>query len=201
MAKKATTTKRKVVEVPVNNSRYATPKKAIVPEKNNKEELLKAISFYQQDINIDSNISNECLTDEQKKCVETLDKAMCPLSEMILTQVTIASAIDVYKKQADVKNITDLVGKTLINVPFMSTTKRPFEEVIKRRYDMGIGQPVCILIHTNEKLKGLDVEIETEKKDAKQEIILARNQQFLVKRVEIANGCGETYPILHFYAG
>ena len=189
--KQGATTAKKLQESAEKKMKEAQEKQAA---------LVEAIKMYQQDIDINANIVNDCLTNEQKKCVKALDDAMCPLSDMVLTRVTIKAILDEYKKQLNVENIAELNGKTITNVPFMSTTKKDYKEVIKRRYDMGVGQPVCILIHTNKDVKGIDVDAEIGTSDFnKQEIILARNQQFLIKKIEIGEGCGETYPIIELY--
>ena len=198
---KAPATSSKNVEAPVNaQEQPKETKKSAKVNADDKKALMEAISMYQNDTTINENITNDTLTEEQKKCVAALDKAMLPLAKAKLARVTIHAILDEYLKQVGVSDVKQLLGMRITNVPYMSTTKKPYEEVIKHRYDMGVGQPVCIVVHADERVKGLDVEIETEKEDKKKEIILARNQQFYVGKVVIAEGCGETYPVLHFYA-
>ena len=81
MAKKATT--KKVKEAPVNEK---SAEKAVA--------LVDALLMYQNDTTINTHLVNDGLTDEQKKCVAILDRAMCPLSDMELSRLVLEDVLE-----------------------------------------------------------------------------------------------------------
>lgn len=162
----------------------------------------EAITMYQNDTSINENIVNGTLTEEQRKCVETLDAAMTVLHEGELNRLSTMSLIRKYMEQANVGSILELEGKVIENIPYMSTTKNDLYPMVKRRYDLGLDKPVCIVVHAEGKVKGIDVNeaIKDNPFAYQNEVILARGQQFIVRKVVMEAGFGETYPIIHLYA-
>jgi hypothetical protein len=204
MAKKTTTTKK----VSEKKATATETKQKASQKSETKLMVAEAIIMYQNDTTINENIVNGTLTDKQKDCVEKLDKAMCPLSDMELNRLVSKTVIAKYMEQAGVTTIDGLVGKTIENVPFMSMSKRTLHDILEKRYSLGLDKPNCIVVHTGitGKVKGLDVEIELREEGIEntfkhqQEIILARGQKFLIKKIVMGDGWGEAYPILHLYA-
>lgn len=198
MARKTTTTTKKAEKAKVE---------APVPSAEPKVQISEAILTYQHEPYLNKNIADNTLTEEQKVCVDMLDKAMKVLPDMELNRITIPAVLDEFLKQAEVDNIPDLVGKTVKNVPYMSTTKNSLYDIVKRRYDLGLTKPVCFVIHTKGKAKGIDVEEALNAEGygggqmAKQrEVILARDTEFRVGKCVNGVEFGEVYSIIHLYA-
>lgn len=171
-----------------------------------KKAIADALIMYQSDTSINTHIANNGLTEEQKKCVETLDKAMCPLAELELSRLVLKEVLDGYMKQVGVKSLKELEGKVIENVPYMSMSKKPLKAMLQARYDVGLDKPHCIVMQTDNtgNLKGIDVctelrdaGISSERAEKQQEIIIERGQKFLVKRVVFGDEWGEAYPIIH----
>ena len=162
----------------------------------------EAIKMYQHDTTINENIVNNCLTEEQRKCVETLDGAMSPLDGLELNRLLTMSVIREYMKQVNVGSVQELAGKTIESIPYMSTTKNELHGMVKRRYDIGLDKPVCIVVSTEGKVKGIDVNALADGNDFahQNEVILARGQKFIVKKIVMERGYGEAYPIIHLAA-
>ena len=214
MARKQTTRKVAVKKVTMT---AGAAKEAVLQEKKTvekkeekaKENLADALIMYQNDTTINLHLTNNGLTDEQKKCVATLDEAMCPLADLELSRLVLKEVLTGYMQQAGVNTLKELEGKTIENVPYMSVTRKPLKDILQARYDLGLDKPCCIMVHTGKigKVKGLDVVIEMReagfgggRMERQQEIILARGQKFLVKKVAFGDEWGEAYPILHLYA-
>lgn len=162
----------------------------------------EAVRAYQNDPIINSRIVENTLTDGQKLVVEALDKGMRGVSEKVLNRVTIPFNIESFLKEAGVDEVAKLKGKAITTENYMSTTKNDLHETLERRYHNGLSKPVAIIIHTEGKCKGIDVnETLGEKNGFKEqnEVILARNQRFLVENVEMRSEWGEAYPVLHLH--
>lgn len=171
--------------------------------------IVDALIMYQNDTSINVHLANNGLTEEQKKCVAVLDKAMCPLAKMELSRLVLKEVLDRYMKQVGVKSLKDLEGKIIENVPYMSMSKNPLRAMLQARYDLGLDKPHCIVMQTDNtgNLKGIDVCAELReagivggRAEKQQEIIIERGRKFLVKRVAFGNEWGESYPIIHLYA-
>ncbi len=168
--------------------------------------LAEAIRAYRTDTTINANIADGCITEVQLRHIAQLDLAMVTLPDMTLSRITIGSVLRKIMEREGVSNVEELVGKNIEVVPYMSTTKRELNELLQQRYDCGLGKPVCMVIHTEGKAKGIDVVhfMESATIDdgfsRQQEVILARGQKFLVKKIVMGDGWGEAYPIIHFYA-
>jgi len=198
MAKKTTTATKKAEKAKVET---------LVPSAEAKVQISGAILTYQHEPHLNKNIAENTLTEEQSVCVGMLDKAMKVLPDMELNRITIPAVLDEFLKQAKVSNITDLVGKTVKNVPYMSTTKNILYDIVKRRYGLGLTKPVCFVIHTEGKAKGIDVEEALNAEGygggqmaRQREVILARGTEFRVGKYVIGDEFGEVYPIIHLYA-
>lgn len=207
---KAPATSKKT-EKPVNSEQELHRQEAVASKAA--AEMQKAIAdaliMYQNDTTINTHLVNNGLTDEQKKCVDRLDKAMMPLAEMELSRLVLKEILDGYMKQVGVKSLKELEGKVIENVPYMSMSKNPLKAMLQARYDVGLDKPYCIVMKTDNtgKLKGIDVCAELReagivgsRAEKQQEIIIERGHKFLVKKVVFGDEWGEAYPILHFYA-
>lgn len=191
MAKKTIT--KKAVEKPVSTE-------------ETKARVSDSLLYYVHHPEINGK-ATEAYTDEEKVCVEALDKAMVTLPDMELNRVTIPHVLGVFLTQAGVDNITDLVGKVVESVPYMSTTKKPLYEIVRHRYNLGLTNAVCFIVHTEGRAKGVDV-VEALKAEGygggraakQQEVILARGTKFRVGKYVIGDEWGEVYPIIHLYA-
>lgn len=200
------------IEVPVSNEQEQPKKqqqKNLQAEAEAQKALVDALAMYQNDTTINTHLANDGLTEEQKKCVDTLDKAMCPLAELELNRLVLKEVVDGYIKQVGVKSLKELEGKIIENVPYMSVSKNPLRAMLQARYDIGLDKPNCIVLHTGKtgNLKGIDVCTELReagivggRAEKQQEIIIERGRKFLVKKVVFGDEWGEAYPIIHLYA-
>ena len=205
MERKQTTRKSAVKKVTAPTGEVQRPE----AEPKAQTDIVPSILFYQRTPQINADIVNRTLTDEEKEHLAVLDKAMCPLADMELNRLVTKAVIGGYMEQTDVTSLKELEGKVIENVPYMSVTRTPLHDVLERRYHLGLCEPICIVIHTGNvgKVKGLDVVTEMReagygggRMEKQEEIILARGQKFLVKKIVMGDGWGEAYPIIHFYA-
>lgn len=208
---KAPVADSKIQETPVNNEIKEQEKKAIAEKAaaETQKAIADALIMYQNDTSINTHLANNGLTDEQKKCVDRLDKAMLPLAEMELSRLVLKEVLDGYMKQVGVKSLKDLEGKVIENVPYMSMSKNPLRAMLQARYELGLDKPNCIVMQTDNtgNLKGIDVCTELReaglplgRAEKQKEIIIERGRKFLVKKVVFGDEWGEAYPIIHLYA-
>lgn len=183
------------------------PKAAVQPkqQKQAQQPSLDAVRCYVLNPRINSELlaGNE-LTSEQQAIVAGMDAAMQVLPDTELNCVTINDTLQAYMQQAGVSEVRELEGKELVNSCFMSASKLSLHDKLAKRYALGLEKPVCIVVHTQGKAKGVDVNELLKEQSVyphQQEVVLARNQSFLVKKVRFGSGwLNETYPILHLYA-
>ena len=179
-----------------------TPKRATA-RKTKGVAAADAVRAYQNDPVINFRLMEDTLTDGQRQVVAALDEAMTLLPDMELRRVTVLNNLDNYLKQAQVKEVAQLRGKTVTNTPYMSTTTNDLRPILERRYKNGLSKTAVIIVHTEGKCKGVDVNAALGTQNGfreQNEIILARGQRFLIKRVEVIEDYNEPCPVLHLYA-
>ena len=164
-----------------------------------------AVLSYVQNPSINSVlIEGSSLTEEQQATVNAMDAAMQVLPDCELNRVTINDTLQAYMQQAGVGDVRELEGKEICNSCYMSVSKVSLHDKLEKRYALGLDKPVCIVVHTEGKAKGVDVNEVLKEQSIyphQQEVVLARNQRFLVKKVRFGGGwLNETYPILHLHA-
>lgn len=185
MAKRVTRATKKVAEI-------------------NEQATVDALKTYQHKpmVNEVAAKGESSWTEDERKYFDCLDSAMYVLPDMELTRITIPENIEDYLVQAGVSRVEDLIGRFIVHRPYMSTSKAPLKDRLERRYSVGLEKPVCIVVHTEGKAIGIDINEKIGQNDFafQQEVILKRAQKFYVEKVVMGNGWGEEYPIIHLYA-
>lgn len=162
-----------------------------------------AVFFYQHNPELNLRLVEGSLSREDRNVVSALDGLIGELPRKVLCRTILRSTLDAYMEQAGVDDVMALKGRIVTNIPYMSTSRNSLAHMLAVRKSVVCEPPVCMVIDTRGKAKGIVVNDYLESRGIRNdftwqnEYILERNLRLLIDEVVVEKFREWHFPTLY----